>query len=230
MQRPRVRDLAKYFIHGAGFTALLAIAALISAFFLALLSAVGTYIGIIIGLAILVVLVGVANTYVTQLVWFRVETSVTKYLYQGILLFTLLALVYVPLQYFYIQLTHIKSIPPLLAIAILIIADSFINGYLGKRAAAIWQLPDPNAPSIFRSNPTPIVSPAREAMKPTQTESLPTGLVNPEELQREESKLELLLKHRQRSDLLNPEALDHQIEVQKRTVETLRQALTTKNP
>ncbi len=229
MKRLNLRNLAKYFLHGVVFSALLFVVFFFSALLLDLLAVLGAYLGIIIGLLILVILIGVANGFITARLWFKIETSWAKYLYQGILLLILLGIVGLPIQYIYTQSTNIASVSVLLTGAILFIAASLINGYLGKRVGSIWELSEPIAPSTFQSTQTYTVAPPAAAAKPAVTRTIPVGPVNPEELKREEARLEFLLKHRQRTDLLNPESLDNLIETQKQTVENLRQALAAGN-
>jgi signal transduction histidine kinase len=232
VKRPSLRNLGKYLLHGVAFAALLFILTLFSRPILALLAVIGSFLGIIIGFVILLLLVGVINSFITETLWFRMETSWKKYLYQGILLLIILGMVGLPLQYLYSLSTSLKLVSRVLTGAVLFLAGSLIYGYIGKRVGSIWLLREPLSPSTHRAptiqtrTPPPQVDPA----KPVETKVTPIAPGSPEELKREEARLELLVKQRQRADLLNPEILDNLIETQKRTVEALRKALAGKNP
>ncbi len=231
MKLPNLRNLAKYFLHGIAFTALVFVLTLFSAFLLVILAIVGSFIGIIIGLVILVILVGFANALITETLWFKLETSWENYPYQGILLLILLGIVGLPLRFFYNQVTGLPTVSAILAALILFIAESLIYGFIGKRVGSIWRLPEPDHPSTLRRTPTPTFTTSQrtEPVVPVETKTTTIAPGSPEELNREEAKLELLLKHRQKTDLLNPEALDNLIETQKRIVQNLRKALTGQN-
>jgi len=232
MQLSSVRVLAKYFLHGLAFSLLLFIVAMFSMFLLVILTYVGSLLGIILGLAILVILTGFANTFITEKLWFRMETSWTKYLYQGVLLLILLGIASLPVQYLYIQATRLPTVSFLLAGALLFLAESTLYGFIAKRVASIWHLTEPKPPSTSQRAPTPThpAAPHIEPAKPIETGTTPIVQGSPEELKREEAKLDRLIKHRQKTGLLNPEVLDNLIETQKRTVETLRKAHSEENP
>ena len=232
MKKPSLTDLWKYFLHGIAFDALLFILFFFSGSILVLLAVVGSFLGLIIGLVILVILVGVINTFITETLWFKIEISWAKYLYQGILLLIILGIVGLPLQFLYTQSTSLTVAPRVLAGAVLFLGGALIYGYIAKRVASIWLLPEPKPPSFHPEFLTrkPTAPPGSQPEKTAETTSTPIAPGSPEELKREEAKLDRLIKHRQKTDLLNPETLDNLIETQKRNVETLRKALTGGNP
>ncbi len=232
VKKPNPRNLGKYLLHGIAFAALLFLLTLFSTAILGILSVVGAFVGLIIGLVILLILAGVINTFITTTLWFKIETSWAKYLYHGILLLIILGIVGLPLQFLYSQSSSLTVAPRVLSGVILFLGSSFIYGYIGKRVASIWVLPEPKPPSTYGEPLTRRASapPRSQAAKPAETSVTPIAPGSPEELKREEAKLDRLEKHRQKTGLLNPEILDNLIETQKKTVETLRKAPNGKNP
>ena len=63
------QDLVKYFIHGIAFSLLFVLLAVVWAFVLVLLIGLGSFIGLIIGIALLLLIVGVLNAGLGAFLW-----------------------------------------------------------------------------------------------------------------------------------------------------------------
>ena len=129
------KNLAKYFVHGIAFSLLFTILAIIWAFILLILVSLGWFIGLIIGLGILMLIIGGLNSFLTDLLWFPVKTSFWSILGHGIILFIVLLIVN---GIFVIAPTLI--FPGIATTIIVFIVGSFMDGFVAKKVAGFWEI------------------------------------------------------------------------------------------
>lgn len=126
--------LLRYFLHGILFSAIGLIMLMAWAFGLVILTAIGFIIGIIIGFILLFLIIGGINTILTTLIWDVSVKSDWKSLIAHGFVFSLLQLI-----------AHIPAIiiqlisSDLVTMAILLIIYSFIDGFLARRVAGLWE-------------------------------------------------------------------------------------------
>ena len=129
------KNLAKYFVHGIAFSLLFTILAIIWAFILLILVSLGWFIGLIIGLGILMLIIGGLNSFLTDLLWFPVKKSFWSILGHGIILFIVLLIVN---GIFVIAPTLI--FPGIATTIIVFIVGSFMDGFVAKKVAGFWEI------------------------------------------------------------------------------------------
>jgi hypothetical protein len=138
-QRP-LRTLGKYFLHGALFTILSTLLSLVGVFLLVGLVLIGSLLGLVIGIGILLIFYGYANSLITEYLWFPVQTGWKTYLGHGFIL--LVAIVFVevvPITLFSDQILSMSPIDQAVTIVLVNIIFAFIDGVIGKRVARIWR-------------------------------------------------------------------------------------------
>jgi hypothetical protein len=128
------RILAKYFVHGLGFSILGTILAVAWVLGLLMLVMVGSFIGLIIGLAVLVLIVGFANAVITAQLWFPVKSGVWDVFLHGLVLLVILVIV----DGMIVTLPSI-AFPGMGTTIVTFIVSSFINGFIGKKVAEWWE-------------------------------------------------------------------------------------------
>jgi len=128
-------DLARYFVHGIAFSFLFLVLAFVLAFILVFLVAVGSFIGLIIGFGILLLVVGGLNYVLTEAIWgMTTKTSFWSLLLHGFILFLTLLLVngilvMVPNMVF----------PSIATTVITFIVGAFAGGFVGKKVAGWFE-------------------------------------------------------------------------------------------
>lgn len=125
----------KYFAHGIPFSLLAVGMLFVAQDFLIMLGPLG-FDGILIILAMLYsfpMVIGVANSLITGFLWFPVEYSwFGTWVHGGLLFMVLLAIgVIISLP--------LLSIPQLASIVISFIVGAFVDGFIGKQIATIWE-------------------------------------------------------------------------------------------
>jgi len=126
--------LAKYFLHGLAFSLLFTVLIILWAFGFLVLVVFGAWIGLIIGLGILMLIIGGLNTLITSFLWFPVKTSFWAIVGHGIVLFIVLLIVngiavWLPTMTF----------PGIATTVVLFIPASFIDGFVCKQVARFWE-------------------------------------------------------------------------------------------
>lgn len=91
--RMNVRDLAKYFIHGVAFSLLFMVLSLAWAATFLVLLLLGSLIGLVIGIGLLMLVVGAVNTVITELLWFHIKHTFWAIFLHGLALFVILLLI-----------------------------------------------------------------------------------------------------------------------------------------
>ncbi|UCH32294.1 MAG: hypothetical protein JSV05_02640 [Candidatus Bathyarchaeota archaeon] len=128
------RILAKYFIHGIGFSVLGTILTVAWVLGLLVLVMLGSFIGLIIGLAVLVLIIGFANAVITTELWFPVKSGLWDTFLHGFVLLAILVIV----DGLIVTLPSIVF-PSLGTTIITFIVSSFINGFICKKVAEWWE-------------------------------------------------------------------------------------------
>jgi len=126
--------LIKYFVHGIAFSLLFTVLGIAWIFGLLALVMIGSFLGLIIGLGLLILIVGFVNAVITTQLWFAVKSGFWDILLHGLVLFIALVLV-----------NGIFVIAPSLAFpgiattVVTFIIGSFIDGFVGKKVAGWWE-------------------------------------------------------------------------------------------
>ncbi|MGB9778248.1 MAG: hypothetical protein ACPLW8_02485 [Candidatus Bathyarchaeales archaeon] len=128
------KTVAKYFAHGIVFSTLYTILYIAWAFGLLILVQLGSFIGLIIGFVLLILIIGFVNCFVTSWLWFPVDSGFWQILLHGFLLFITLIIanlvfVFAPSILF----------PGITTSIITFIVSSFINGFIAKTVAGLWE-------------------------------------------------------------------------------------------
>jgi len=136
--------VAKYFAHGIVFSVLYTILYIAWAFGLLVLVQLGSFIGLIIGFILLMLIIGFVNCFITSWLWFPVDSGFWQILLHGFLLFITLTiadliLVFAPSIY----------LPGITTSIITFIVSSFINGFIAKTVAGLWET-EPEIPESVK--------------------------------------------------------------------------------
>jgi hypothetical protein len=131
------RIVAKYFLHGVGFSAIFAVSVLAWAMGLIVLVSIGSLLGLVIGIILLILLVGLVNGAVAAKLWFPVKSGFWDILEHGIVLFLVLLFVNGVL------LIPRLVFPNTVIAVILFIIQAFMDGFVGKAVAEFWEEEEP---------------------------------------------------------------------------------------
>jgi hypothetical protein len=127
-------DLLKYFIHGFVFSLLFFLLTIAWLFGMLLLIVFGSFIGLIIGAGILMLIVGCLNTFLTSLLWFPVKTSFWSITGHGIVLFMVLLVV----NGIFVTVPSL-AFPGIAAGVFALIVGSLVDGFVCKKVASWWE-------------------------------------------------------------------------------------------
>lgn len=128
------KGVLKYFLHGFAFSVLLIILFLAWTFGFVVLVLLGSFIGLIIGLGLLMLVVGFVNCILTSWMWFPVKSGLWDILFHGIALSAILLIADVILSVPYFIFPGIAT-----AIITRVVLGSFIYGFIGKKVAGWWR-------------------------------------------------------------------------------------------
>lgn len=128
-----LKIVVKYFVHGIAFSLLFALLVVAWAFGLVMLVVLGSFIGLAIGVAVLILIVGFLNAVITTQLWFEVKTGFWDLLLHGLVLLIVLVivnglLVTAPSLVF----------PGIPTTIITFIIGTFVNGFVGRKVAEWW--------------------------------------------------------------------------------------------
>ncbi len=133
-QENRWRVFAKYFTHGIAFSLLFVVLALVGIFIIAFLTLIGSFIGLIIGLGILMVAVGGLNCFLADIIWgIETNTSFWSLLLHGVALFFVLLIVNLILV-----IGPNLAFPRIETTVITFIIGAFVDGFIGKSLASMF--------------------------------------------------------------------------------------------
>jgi hypothetical protein len=143
--------LAKYFYHGLGFSLLVFVVTYGSMVFssrsqmlpvMPLLVILG-----LVGVALLVLMVGIVNSALTARFWFQVETSFWSMMLQGTALIVPLWIVSIPFFLAYLAFPNIATV---LAV---IVFQAFADGFVCKKVAETWKKSIPSTTAKASTTP-----------------------------------------------------------------------------
>jgi len=130
--------IAKYFLHGVAYSLLVVGFVLVWIFLLVALVVIGSILGLLLGLLVMVMGVGYLNSLLSGYFWkIQTQTKWSSLLVHGLMLMIAIGLASVPfmiLEYLAESLTPVVSI---VAILVLFVIHSIVNGYLGKAVASM---------------------------------------------------------------------------------------------
>jgi hypothetical protein len=133
--------VGKYFLHGIAFSLLLALLVFLWAFVAGFLVVAGYVIGLIIGIVLLFFIVGGLNIVLTEIIWdVPIRENWQSILGHGLLLSIILVLAGIP------SLLVSLYYPSLTVTIILFIVYAFVDGYIARWIAAIWEGSDEEEP------------------------------------------------------------------------------------
>ena len=139
-EKPKIEEkkywkiLAKYFLHGMGFSVLYLILTIVSIFVYSILISIGLFLGFIIGLALLMLIIGLSNNiFMTELWDVSMQTGFWSTLVHGITVFIMLLIVGVP--FVIIEL----AAPSMITEVAILIVGSFPRGFIAKKVGEWWK-------------------------------------------------------------------------------------------
>jgi ribosomal protein L37AE/L43A len=132
---PLWKKTVKFFVHGIAFSGLFFALEIVWALTGVFLILIGSLIGLIIGILLLFIIVGVANSIVSRFVWgFSMKDSATNIFFHGLILFIILLVVdlvlMVPVWIF---------VGNSIVIAAKFVVSCFFYGLIGKKVAEMWR-------------------------------------------------------------------------------------------
>lgn len=134
-------QVGRYFLHGIAFSLLLTLLVFLWAFVAGFLVVAGSVIGLIIGIALLFFVVGGLNIGLTEIIWgISIRENWQSIFGHGLLLSIILVLAGIP------SLLVSLYYPSLTTTIILFVAYAFIDGYIARWIAAIWEGSDEEEP------------------------------------------------------------------------------------
>ena len=134
-------QVGKYFLHGIAFSLLLTLLVFLWAFVAGFLVVAGYVIGLIIGIVLLFFIVGGLNIVLTEIIWdVPIRENWQSILGHGLLLSIILVLAGIP------SLLVSLYYPSLTVTIILFIVYAFIDGFIARWIAAIWEGSDEEEP------------------------------------------------------------------------------------
>ncbi len=138
---PLLSQVGRYFLHGIAFSLLLALLVFLWALVAGFLVVAGYVIGLIIGIVLLFFIVGGLNVGLTEIIWgVSIRENWQSILGHGFLLSIILVLAGIP------SLLVSLYYPSLTTTIILFVAYAFIDGYIARWIAAIWEGSDEEEP------------------------------------------------------------------------------------
>jgi hypothetical protein len=127
---------AKYFVHGIAFSFLFLLLGIVTFLLFVVLVAIGSFIGFLIGLLILMLAIGVLNCFLAEIIW-SAHTKMTfgSLLFHGVALFSVL---------FVVNGLLVAApnwvIPSMATIVVTFIVGAFAGGVVGKKVAGLFEV------------------------------------------------------------------------------------------
>ncbi len=129
------KNPVKFFIHGVSFSVLFWILLIVWSLMFVVLVVFGAFIGVIIGFVILVYIMGGLNCFLTDRLWFPVDTQWKSILAHGFYLFIVFVVVG-----FALVILPIILLPSVATRIVSFIIVTFIDGYAAKYVAESWRV------------------------------------------------------------------------------------------
>jgi ribosomal protein L37AE/L43A len=126
--------LGRFFVHGIAFTVLFFALEFLWIFSSLILVAIGSFLGLIIGILLLFLIVGAVNSVVSRFVWgFSMQDSAINIFLHGLVLSLILLVVDIVLL-----LPTLASQANPIVTALRLIVSCFFYGLIGKKIAEMW--------------------------------------------------------------------------------------------
>jgi hypothetical protein len=131
----------RYFLHGIVFSLLFFVLVFFGVFLTFFLVIIGSWLGLIIGIVFILFLMGALNVGLTEIIWgTMVGTGLIRLLAHGVLLLILLGLVGLPSSL-------VRNISPgLTTTIIMFVIYCFIDGFIARKVALIFEESDGDSP------------------------------------------------------------------------------------
>ncbi len=131
--------LAKYFLHGIAFSLLSIVLVFVVGLVLLFLVAIGSFIGLMLGLAVLMLAIGGLNCFLTDVIWdLQTKTSLWNLLLHGFVFFVILLVV----NGFLVMVPN-YIFPSIATTIITFIIGAFAGGFVGKTVAKWFESESP---------------------------------------------------------------------------------------
>jgi ribosomal protein L37AE/L43A len=131
---PLWEKIARFFVHGIAFSALLFVLEFLWVFSSLFLVMIGSFLGLIIGILLLFLIVGAVNSVVSRFIWgFSMKDSTVSIFFHGLALSIILLGIEVVLL-----LPTLVVVGDPIVTAVRFIASCFLFGLIGKKIAEMW--------------------------------------------------------------------------------------------
>lgn len=149
--------LVRYFLHGIAFSILFLLLGIVWIFIFVILVGVGFIIGFVIGFIVLFLFMGGLNTLLTDFIWATtVESGWKTLLIHGLGLFFILLIVGIP------SYLLTRSSPSLATSIAVFVIYSFVDGFIAKNVAFLWE--EESAYGRSERGETPLESTVQETL------------------------------------------------------------------
>lgn len=127
--------IARYFLHGIAFSALLLILGVAWAVIVVFLVAFGSIIGLILGFVLLFFIAGGLNVFLTESIWHvSIVHEWKRVILQGLTLFIIMAIAHIP--YF----ITVYFVPDLVTFVVFFLVYCFVDGFIARKTALVWKV------------------------------------------------------------------------------------------
>lgn len=134
LERLGLRTISKYFAHGFTFSIVMIALVFVSVAISVFLIAIGSFIGLMLGFLVLFFLMGGLNSFLTENIWsVSTKTDWMNLLIHGFVLSIALIVTHIP------GAVANLIVPNIATTVLLIIIQSFIDGFIAKRVAGWWE-------------------------------------------------------------------------------------------
>jgi hypothetical protein len=128
------KTISKYFIHGVAFSIIMLALVFVWVFITVFLVVIGSVIGLLIGFVVYLFILSGLNSFLVNLIWsISIKTAWKSLLGHGFVLFILLIIVHIP------AIIINLVVPSLAATIVLFVVNAFIDGFVAKNVASLWE-------------------------------------------------------------------------------------------
>jgi transcription elongation factor Elf1 len=130
--------IAKYFLHGVAYSLLVIGFLFVWIFLLVVLLVIGSILGLLLGFLVIIMGVGYVNSFLSGYFWdIQTPTKWSSLLVHGLVLMIAMGLAGTPFIFLEFLVGPLTSIFSIVAILVLFVIHSIVNGYLGKAVASM---------------------------------------------------------------------------------------------
>lgn len=135
--------IAKYFLHGVAYSLLLIGLTFVSILLLVALVVVGSILGLLLGFLIMIMGVGYVNSFLSGYFWnIQTPTKWSSLLVHGLVLMIAIGLAGTPFIALEFLVGSLAPVFSVIAIPVLFVIHSIVNGYIGKAVASMQEESD----------------------------------------------------------------------------------------